>query len=121
MISFAGSDFLAGELGLDFLYWPSQKLIVHRIKIRKTRACYVLESTRPSAEDGGYVKVVSWIDKEALAPIFIQARDAEDKLIKEFDVESVTKVDGFYKIGEIQMFNNVTRSRTSIEYDYEEN
>src|SRR5690606_32384207 len=46
MIPFAGSDFWLGDLGLEFLYWPEQRLI--RREMRRGQACSVLESVNPA-------------------------------------------------------------------------
>lgn len=120
MTPFAGSDFWAADFGLEYLDWPEQEIIIHRIKMRHNRPCYVLESQRPSVDDGGYARVLTWVDKETLAPVHAEAYDAEDNLIKLFTVRSVTKVDGEYQVDEIRMKDLNADSRTYIEYDYGE-
>src|SRR5262249_41829275 len=42
---FAGSDFWLCDLGLEFLYWPQQRVLKH--EMRRSRSCWVLESTTP--------------------------------------------------------------------------
>src|SRR5262245_12972666 len=41
----AGSDFYFADLGLEFLHWPSQKII--KKEMRKGRSCRVVESMNP--------------------------------------------------------------------------
>ena len=47
------SGFWLADLGLEFLHWPHQRLIAHRIQMRKGVSCQVLESRRePSLQVG---------------------------------------------------------------------
>jgi hypothetical protein len=59
---FAGSDFWAADLGVEFLHWPTQRLL--RKEMRLSRSCNVLESINPQRVAGGYARVVSWMDIE---------------------------------------------------------
>jgi hypothetical protein len=58
--SFAGSDFYLGDLGLEFLHWPSQKIV--KKEMRRSRSCRVVESINPNPAPGSYSRVLSWID-----------------------------------------------------------
>lgn len=117
--SFAGSDFLLGDLGLEFLHWRDQKLL--RKEMTMSRPCRVLES-RPGPGDAslGYSRVVAWIDNETGGILRAQAYDAAGKLLKEFELNSFKKVAGQYRLEEMEMRNVQTRSRTRLIFDVRE-
>jgi len=56
------SDFWIADFGLEFLFWPEQKIL--KKEFHNNCACVVLESTNPSSRTNGYARVVSWIDEE---------------------------------------------------------
>lgn len=115
MIPFAGSDFWLADLGLEFLYWPEQRLL--KKELRKGQSCYVLESTRPPPVSNGYARVVSWIDMDSGGIIHADAYDANRRLLKQFDPQKLKKVNGQWQLREMEMYNAQTRSRTRIEFD----
>jgi hypothetical protein len=121
MVPFGNSDFWLADLGLEYLHWPEQR-IVHeaKIKMRKGRPCKVLESinTRPAA--AGYTRVRSWIDIEKEQPILAEAYGPDDKLIKEFEIGSVTKVNGQWELKNMEMRDAKTDSQTVFEFHYEQ-
>ena len=92
MVPFAGSDFWLADLGLEFLNWPTQRLL--RKEIRRGQSCAVLESVNPHPAPGAYSRVVSWIDIETDGIINAEAYDSKGKLLKEFAVTSLKKVRG---------------------------
>ncbi|MFO1489023.1 MAG: outer membrane lipoprotein-sorting protein [Verrucomicrobiota bacterium] len=112
---FAGSDFWVGDLGLDFLQWPGQKLV--KSELRKTRLCRVLESTPAQPATNGYSRVMSWIDSESFGLVHADAYDAAGKILKEFDPKSVKEIDGQPQLLKMEMYNRQTRSRSQIEFD----
>lgn len=113
---FAGSDFWAGDLGLDFLHWPGQKIIRRdKPEMRMGRACRILESTLPGAS--GYVRVRSWIDLEHRQPLIAEAYDAKGNLVKEFSVGSVKKVDGVWQLKDMEITNERDGTLTRLEFD----
>ena len=113
--SFAGSDFSIGDLGLEFFYWPQQKILKH--EMRRGRSCKVLESTNPNPSPNGYSRVVSWIDNETLGLVQAEAYDAKGKLLKEFYPKTFKKVNGQWELQEMQIRNDQTGSRTRLEFD----
>lgn len=121
MVPLAGSDFWLADLGLEFLHWPEQR-IVHeaRIRMRKGRPCKVLESVNPAPGTSGYVRVRSWIDSETGQPILAEAYGRDNKLLKEFEIGSLTKVNGKWELKNLEMRNAVTDSRTVLEFRYEQ-
>jgi len=120
MIPFAGSDFWLADLGLEFLHWPAQHLL--KKELRSGQACYVLESRSPGT-NGGYGRVVSWLDIDSVrdagqaAIVHADAYDAKGKLLKEFWPNEIKKVHGQWQLKEIEIRNVQTGSRTKLEFD----
>ena len=112
---FAGSDFSIQDLGLEFLHWPKQRLI--RTEMRKSRSCHVLESTNPRPQGQGYSRVVSWLDVESGGLLMAEAYDRQDKLLKEFSVNSMKKVDQRWQVQQMEIRNVQRRSRTRLEFE----
>jgi hypothetical protein len=77
----------------------------------------VLESTNPHPATNGYGRVVSWIDEESGNIIEATAYDGSDKPLKEFNVKSLTKVNGHWQVEAVIMDNVQTGSRTRLEFD----
>jgi len=122
MIPFAGSDFWLADLGLEFLHWPDQRLLKKELK--RSQSCYVLESRHPEA-NGGYARVVSWMDIDSVrdagqaAIVLAEAYDAKGRLVKEFEPKGITKVHGQWQLEEMEIRNAKTGSRTSIKFNLE--
>lgn len=112
---FAGSDFSLGDLGLEFLHWPHQKVL--RGDTARGRLCKVLQSTNPHPSPNGYSRVLSWIDKETLGILEAKAYDAHGKLLKEFYPKELKKVNGQWQVGRMDIDNVQTGSRTRLELD----
>jgi hypothetical protein len=115
MFPFAGSDFWPGDLGLEFLHWPGQKIL--RGDTARGRLCKVLESTNPDPSTNGYSRVDSWIDNETLGIVEAKGYDAKGKLLKEFYPKDFKKVDGQWQVGSMEIDNVQTGSRTRLEFD----
>lgn len=111
---FAGSDFFVGDLGLEFLHWPAPKLV--KKEMRKGRSCRVIESANPSPTVGPYSRVLSWIDHETGNIIRAEGYDRRNKLLKEFSVRKITRVEGEAHLKEIEIRNDQTDSRTRLEF-----
>ena len=121
MVPFANSDFWLADLGLEFLHWPKQRIVEEaKIKMRKGRPCKVLESVNPHPGAAGYTRVRSWIDAKTGKPILAEAYGPDDKLLKEFEVGSLTKVNGQWELKNLEMRNARTDSRTILEFNYEQ-
>ena len=123
MSSFADSDFWPADLGLEFFHWPQQKILPNiRIKMRKGVACRVLESRRQPASDFGYSRVRSWISREHFGLIYAEAYNADGKRVKTFEVSGLQKIDGQWKVSELRIRNEITKSTTKlILHDHEPN
>lgn len=115
MSSFAGGDFWPADLGLEFFYWPHQKILSNvRVKMRKGVACRVLESRRQPAVNFGYCLVRSWISREHFGLVYAEAYDSAGNRVKTFEVSKVEKVDGQWKIGELRIRDEVSKSTTKL-------
>jgi hypothetical protein len=113
--SFAGSDFWAIDLGVEFLHWPDQRVL--RKEIRRGQSCAVLESKNPQPGVGPYSRVVSWIDIDSGGIINAEAYDAQNKLLKEFTAKKVKKIEGEWQLKEIEIENTQTDSSTRMVFD----
>lgn len=116
--AFAGSDFTAGDLGLEFLHWPIQRLV--KKEMRRSQFCNVLESVNPQAPPGSYSRVLAWLDKDTGAIMVAEGYDASGKMIKEFRPKSVKKIAGEYQLQEMEMRDRRNGSRTNIRFDLSE-
>ena len=114
-IPFAGSDFWIADFGLEFLFWPEQKIL--KKEFHNNCACVVLESTNPHPATNGYGRVVSWIDEESGSVIEARAYDGTDKPLKDFNLKSLAKVNGHWQVEAVIMDNVQTGSRTRLEFD----
>jgi hypothetical protein len=114
MTPFAGSDFWIADLGLEFLRWPEQKVLRHEMK--RGQSCVVLESRRPGPDTNGYVRVVSWIDRDTGGIVQAEAFDARERKLKEFAPKSFKKVRGQWQLQEMEIRNLQTGSRTRLEF-----
>jgi hypothetical protein len=112
---FVNSDFWLGDLGLEFLHWPDQKIL--RGDTARGRLCKILESTNPDPSPNGYSRVDSWIDNETLGIVEAKAYDFHGKLLKEFYPKDIKKVDGQWQVGSMEIDNVQTGSRTRLKLD----
>ena len=116
VVPFADSDFWVVDLGLEFLHWPLQKLLKKELK--KGQSCAVLDSKDPEPATNGYSRVVSWIDIDTGGIVQAEAFDARGKLLKEFELKEAEKVNGQWKVSELQMRNTQTGSRTTLKFNF---
>ena len=117
-LPFAGSDFTAADLGLEFLHWPEQR--VDRKEMRRYVFCDVLESVNPNPGPGGYAKVLSWIGANRpgeLVMVHAEARDARGKVLKNFNPNKLEKVNGVQELQEMEMSTRQAGTRTKIEFN----
>lgn len=110
-VPFAGSDFWLGDLGLEFLHWPKQRLVKDAIQIRNHRHCQVLESANPNPADTNYARVVSWVDREYGGLIYAIAYDAAGQKFKIFSLKSFSKG----QVTGMEILNEKKDTRTYLE------
>lgn len=115
MSSFAGSDFWPADLGLEFFHWHQQKILPNiRIKMRKGIACQVLESRQQPASNFGYNRVRSWISREHFGLVYAEAYNADGRRVKTFEVSGLQKINGQWKVKELRIRNEITKSTTKL-------
>ena len=115
---FGGSEFWIGDLGLEFLHWPQQRVL--RKKMRKEQMCDVLQSTNPHPAAGGYSRVETWIaanHPDETIIVHADGYDAHGELLKAFDPTKVQKIHGAYQLEEMEMRNLQTGTRARIEFN----
>lgn len=112
---FAGSDFWAQDLGLEFLHWPKQRIL--RAEMRRNRSCRVLQSTLPHPPPNSYARVLSWVDLETGGIIQAEAYDAQGKLLKKFALGSFEKVEGHWQLRNMKIRNARTGSQTDLKFE----
>lgn len=115
MVPFAGSDFWVADLGLEFLYWPRQRVL--RRELRHSQPCSVLESVNPRPAPHGCSRVVSWVDTDNGGILHADAYDARGKVLKHFDPTGLKKVNGRRQAEEMEMRNVQTGSHTWIKFN----
>ncbi len=111
---FLGGDFGYEDLELAFLRWPNHKFI--REIRRLGFDCWVIEGTPAPDAPSQYRRVLMWVDKQYMAVVIAEAYDAKNKLLKNFEVKSVRKLDdkGHYIVGQIALENVQKKSRTVL-------
>ncbi len=112
---FAGSDFWLMDLGLEFFYWPEQRVL--KWEMKRSFGCRVLESRNPNPAADGYSRVLTWIHEKTGAIIQAEAYDVRGKLWKEFRPTEVEKVNGQHELKEMEIENVRTRSSTRLEFN----
>jgi hypothetical protein len=115
MSPFAGSDFWPADLGLEFLHWHTQRLI--RKEMYNSRFCNVLESSTSESPAKGYARVRAWFTAEAPHDLVrAEGYDRNKKRIKVFDVSSIEKVQGQFRVESVEMRDLQRDSRTIMEF-----
>lgn len=117
---FVGSDFRIIDLAYphsDHLAWSEQRLL--RTALRRGQSCHQLESVNPKPGDGGFAKVISWIDVDTGGPLEITGFDRAGKRELQFSPQRIRKVNGEYKVTELHIRNRSTGSRTVLRFEFE--
>jgi hypothetical protein len=118
--SFAGSDFSAADLGLDFLHWPSQTKL--KGEMRLGQPCDVLESSKPAlpaGSPGAVIRVRAYIDKQSGGIIEAEGFDSTGRLVKEFSLHGsfFRKVNGQWRLEKMEMTDKLKHSQTIFQFD----
>lgn len=111
-IPIGNSDFMMGDMGFQFLFWPSQEVI--REQLRSGRKTYLLESKEPDPKV--YSKILTWVDKKTLGPMRAEAFDLTGKRIKIFSVGGIKEINGQKVVSRFDMENLQTGYFSRIEF-----
>jgi hypothetical protein len=114
LVPIAGSQFTLADVGMEFLRWPTQRLLTK--EICRTQACDKLESVAPEGWTNGYVRVISWFDIDTGGPVLVEAYNARGEKVKEFKPNRFKKVDGQFQVEELEMSDPRTSSRTTLRF-----
>jgi hypothetical protein len=110
--AFAGSDFCLGDLGLEFLHWPRQRVVGRELSAGQW--CRVLESASLSPE--GPASVRSWIDERHGVILNAEAYDARQVRLKYFAVTNFREVDDQWMFG-LSIVDDRKGTKTELTYD----
>jgi hypothetical protein len=81
----------------------------------------VVTSRNPHPNAGGYSRVMTWVDEHTDEPLEAEAYGAGGHPLKRFEVGKVQKVNkGNWEVKGLKMFNDETRSRTELNFDFPE-
>jgi hypothetical protein len=111
-VPFAGSDFWLSDLGLEFLRWPTHTIVKDRVPTSFQRLCTIVESVRGESKQGGYFRVLSWIDLETRALLRAEAFDLAGRRIKSFQAR-VFRSNGSV---DLDLWNDKKDSKSSLEF-----
>ena len=111
-VTIGGSGFMVGDMGFEFLFWPSQVVTKHTLK--SGRKAYVLESKQK--EPQVYSKILTWIDKKTLGPMKAEAYDLNGRLLKRFSVGGIREIQGQKVVSRFDMDDRKTGSFSRIEF-----
>lgn len=117
-IPFAGSDYWLSDLGTEFLHWPEQRVVKHKITMRNGVACKVLESVNPDPAQG-YARVLSWIGVETPALIYAEAYDRNRRRLKTFSLHGFKKIEGSWRATILEIHDARADSKSQIEFQFE--
>jgi len=115
---FGGSDFSLADLGLEFLFWPEQKITGR--ETRRTRDCYVLESRRKEVPQvsGAYAKVRSWVDLKTRQFVRAEAYDAAGVRVKMFKPDEFVYYKGRWQVKQLAIESPGIGSESYILFNF---
>lgn len=78
--------------------------------------CWVVEST-PKEKRYIYSRKVVWVNQDTLLASKVEYYDRQNQLMKVFTTSDISKIDGIWTIGTMEMHNVQTNHRTVIHFD----
>jgi hypothetical protein len=108
----ANSDFLLRELGMEFLYWPDQRLVGRELS--NGRWCQVLESISKKPE--GPASVKSWIDEKLGVVLSAEVYDARKVRLKHFSITQFREQADRWTCS-VSMVDDVRGTKTELAFD----
>ena len=112
----AGSDFWITDLGLEYLFWPAHRLLGKQT--RRTRECYVVESRPARAVEGGYARVVSWIDLKSRQLVRAEAFDNSGKTVKIFKPDEFVYFKGQWRVKQLAIDSPLAGSASYLIFNF---
>ena len=113
---FGGSDFQLADLGLEFLYWPGQKIVGRQV--RRTRDCVMLESVPENVVDGGYARVLSWVDIKTHQLVRAEGFDGSGRRVKMFKPDEFVYYKGQWRVKQLAIESSVTGSESYLIFNF---
>ncbi len=110
---FLDTDFSYEDVNFSFLRWAKQETFKPDEK-RVARWCHVVKSTPTSSDGSQYAYVISWIDREALAPLVAEGYDAQGKLLKKLTVKGFRRDGGGWSVSEMTVEDLLRGHRTKL-------
>jgi hypothetical protein len=110
--SLAGSDFAFGDLGLEFLHWPRQRLVDRGLS--NGRMCQILESV--SSATNGPASVRTWIDEKQGVILSAEAYDSRQVRTKYFSVSNFREVDDQWTFS-LSIVDDRKGTKTELSYE----
>ena len=77
-------------------------------------------TTSYALDAAGYTRLRSWIDAESGGVILARAYGPDNRLMKEFEVGGLTKVNGKWELKDMEMRDARTDSQTILEFKYQQ-
>ncbi len=109
---FGGSEFWIADLGLEFLFWPEHKIVGRQV--RRTRECFMLESRPSQVIEGGYAKVLSWIDIKTRQLVRAEAFDGSGRKVKMFKPDEFVYFKGQWRVKQLAIESPLTGSESYL-------
>jgi len=109
---FMGSDFTYDDLGDRHPSEDNHKIL--REETVDGQQCYVVEST-PKDPDYMYSKTVSWIIKDEWIGLRKEFYDEDGELLKTLTVKEYDKINGYWVILDMEMYNEQKDHTTRME------
>jgi len=81
---------------------------------KQGRDCWILESRPKEKTDSQYSLVKSWVAKGIYVPVFIEYYNKKTKLIKEYSIAKLKKIQGIWTEIEVVMIDLDREHRTLI-------
>ncbi len=96
-----GTDLNYEDLALSFFYWPNPKL--EGSERVNSSECWKIRLDNPG-RDGDFGVVYVWVNKKYGAFMRIRGHDRKGRLLKQFEVEAVMKIDkGVYTLRKMKV------------------
>lgn len=103
------------DLSLDFLWWPGAE-VLGRERV-KNRSAYILEIAGPP-ERKEIDKVKMWVDEKALFIVRAELLDAEGKLLKRIEVDSIKKIrEDLWMVKDLMIIDKAGGRRMGIRFE----